>query len=249
MFELRFDWRILAIFFTMAAILVGIIVYQNVLMDVDSKTDIRMVFNLLIAVFTGLATALNKIYWPETSFHDFITCRRVIDKFSVVCRLQNTCTGCLTAHLLNKHGVIVWSASGGHLSLTGQAFDTSKFNNLIIDRDGITTCLHRAGFFIVHAFETLANDYEDYMENNFVDSTMFPCDKLLKATIKVQERLYLAKSKVAFLVKTGKSYSGFADVRGVVYYYSDNSCKLHWLKKPVLVQPRTTPITPTNFIR
>ncbi|KAI8867618.1 hypothetical protein GQ42DRAFT_164677 [Ramicandelaber brevisporus] len=249
-FELRFDWRILAIFSCMAAILIGLVVGQNIISQFTLSIDIRPVLIVLIAVFTGLASALNNWYWPDTTFSDFVSCRRAIVDFSDAASTKYACVGCQTAALLESRDEVSRSAAGSHVNLIGQPSSTSKENGILIDRPGTTSCLHRTGFYFIESFSpTVGEMYviQDVVEKNVRAFTIKPCEALLDSTHNIRDKIYSAKFGKAFFVQE-VSKGRYVAVIAVVDIGLREYGRLTWLEKPVIVEARSSPRTPVQVI-
>ncbi|KAI8871605.1 hypothetical protein GQ42DRAFT_92342 [Ramicandelaber brevisporus] len=261
-FELRFDWRILVIFSCMAAVIIGLIAGQNIISQFTLSIDIRPALNVLIAVFTGLASVLNNLYWPDTTFHDFVSCRRAIVNFSDATSAKRICVGCQTAALLESRESVSKSAAGPYVNLIGQPSSSSKEDGMLIDRPGTTSCLHRAGFYFIEAFSLISYpccgkpDIDPKFENavnrdvvkyNVRTYTIEPCKVLLGSANNIRDNIYSAKygkSLLGRVVNDGYCIAIIAVVNVGLREYG----RLTWLEKPVIVYTRSTPYIPVHLI-
>ncbi|KAI8869912.1 hypothetical protein GQ42DRAFT_178957 [Ramicandelaber brevisporus] len=221
---------------------------QNIISQFTLSIDIRPALNVLIAVFTGLASVLNNLYWPDTTFHDFVSCRRAIINFSDAASAKYACVGCQTAALLEFREEVSKLAAGPYVNLIGQQSSTSKESVMLIDRPGTTSCLHRSGFYFIQAFSLIYDErfiefgiepHDEYDDNNTADRdfvkynvrayTIEPCKILLGSAYNIRDNIY--SSKYATVGMGAREYG-----------------RLTWLEKPVIVHARSTPCTPVHLI-
>ncbi|KAI8866176.1 hypothetical protein GQ42DRAFT_158978 [Ramicandelaber brevisporus] len=191
---------------------------------------------MFIAVFTGLASALNN--W-----------RAIVD-FSDAASAKYACVGCQTAALLESRDEVSRSAAGSHVNLIGQPSSTSKENGILIDRPGTTSCLHRAGFYFIESFSPTMGDMfviQHIIEKNVRAYTIEPCKALLDSARSIHDDIYLAKFAKAFLVQEVTKGHHVAVVAVVDIGYHGYG-RLNWLEKPVIVEARSTPRTPVQVI-
>ncbi|KAI8871273.1 hypothetical protein GQ42DRAFT_178006 [Ramicandelaber brevisporus] len=116
------------------------------------------------------------------------------------------------------------------MNLTIGAIDNSKLKDLVIDGPGTTTCLHRAPFYFVHAFEIFSETYADYVKKYFVNFASLPCDELFHATFRLQNGKYVAKPELSFLA-LGDDRTSWVQIVAVVHHNPDDGAKLGYAFK------------------
>ncbi|KAI8873158.1 hypothetical protein GQ42DRAFT_176684 [Ramicandelaber brevisporus] len=192
-----------------------------------------------------LPPIVSKFFTPYTKIRELATCRTAVTSFSETCKVGKNCPGCMTAAMFHERVSVSSVAYGKFAGLVGNDGTTPLTLRACFDLPGTTTCLHRAGYYFIHAFKALKRS-DDTLVKLSIGPHQFDLPQDIPGTFRNGHNYFAQKGK-AFIARTMTNKRRVAIVASVDITPNRHG-KITWLDEAFIVEPLSTPICDVKYL-